>query len=237
MYSKDKLSKVVFFDIETAPGKDSLGSLMEDDPKMADLWSKRCEYLRSKFQENSEKSDDDLYIEKAALHAEFNRIVCASFGRLTFSEDEAKIVVKSYSSFEELEILQNIEKVFTSFVNYEFCGHSIKRFDVPVMCKRMLINGIQLPKFLQIQNLKPWEVPFMDTSDIWSFGAWQEGFTSLELLSTCLGIPTPKDDIRGEEVGRVFWEENDLPRIEAYCEKDVKAVADVLLKISGLPSL
>jgi hypothetical protein len=103
-----------------------------------------------------------------------------------------------------------------------------------MMCKRLLINGKALPKGLQVQNLKPWEMPFIDTSDLWSFGAWQESFVSLELLVTSLGLDTPKDDIKGEEVGQVFWEERDINRIAKYCEKDVFATAQAILKLSNI---
>jgi hypothetical protein len=95
--------------------------------------------------------------------------------------------------------------------------------------------GEPLPKGLQVQNLKPWEMPFIDTSELWSFGAWQEGFSSLELLATSLGLDTPKDDIRGDQVGEVFWQDKDISRITKYCEKDVLATAQIILKLSDLP--
>ena len=100
-----------------------------------------------------------------------------------------------------------------------------------------MINGLSLPKSLMIYDTKPWELSFIDTGDIWSFGAWQEGFSSLELITSVLGLPTPKSDIRGEEVSEVFWETGDHMRIAEYCSRDVKALADVLLKISKLPEI
>jgi DNA polymerase elongation subunit (family B) len=241
MFTPTELQKMVFFDLETAPNYSSLDELNLANPAMATLWSKRCEYLRARFEENRELSDEELYIEKAALAPEFNRIVCATFGRLSFTSNELStevmpsLVLKSYSSTEESEILDGIEKVFTSFAAYKFVGHNIKRFDIPVMCKRLLISGRSLPKGLQIQNLKPWEMPFIDTSELWSFGAWQEGFVSLELLVTSLGLTSPKDDIEGADVGRVFWEERDLSRIVKYCEKDVLSGVQAILKLSSLP--
>lgn len=240
MYTQHELTKVVFFDLETAPQYESLDSLSRENPKLFELWKKRSEYLRTRFEENKDLTDSELYTQKAGLSPEFSRIVCASFGRLSFSGDditgpEPSLIIKSYSSEKESEILAGIQKVFTSFAAYKFCGHNIKRFDVPMMCKRILINGEQLPKGLQIQNLKPWEMPFIDTSELWSFGAWQEGFTSLELLTTVLGLETSKDDIKGSDVADVFWIEKDLDRISTYCEKDVFAVAQTILKLSGLP--
>ena len=233
MYTQDQLSKIVFFDLETASEYRSLDDLHAVNPKMADLWSKRCEYLRGRYPEYLEKTDEQLYEDRAALHPEFNRIVCASFGRLAYDGSIPSMVIKSYTSDDEVDILNGINNVFTKFNKMKFCGHNIKRFDVPVMCKRTLINGLQLPQYLMVHDMKPWEMPFIDTSDVWSFGAWQEGYASLELLTTSLGIDSPKDDIRGEEVSGVYWNESDLDRIARYCEKDVYALAQVLLKWSG----
>jgi len=238
MYTLAEIQKMVFFDLETASTFPTLDGLNAANPRMADLWSKRCNYLRSRFDENKDMSDEQLYEAKAALTPEFSRIVCASFGRVTFSDDPIlgsvpSLIIKSYSSFDEADVLSGINTVFTKFAAYKFAGHNIKRFDVPMMCKRLIMAGTQLPKGLQLTNLKPWEMPLIDTSEIWSFGAWQEGFSSLELLATSLGLETPKDDIRGDEVGDVFWKERDIQRITEYCQKDVLVVAQVILKLSG----
>ena len=234
MYTITEIQKMVFFDIETITAYNGLFTLETENPAMAALWRKRCEYLRERFAENKEKTDDQLYLEKAALHAEFSKIVCISFGRITFQDGLPYLTIKSYSG-EEAEILDGISKVFTKFSTYKFTGHNIKRFDVPFMCKRLLMNGIQLPIGLQIHNLKPWEMPFVDTSDIWSFGAWQESFTSLDLLATSLGLETSKSDISGKDVGKVFYMDGDVNRIATYCQADVLSVAQIILKLSGHP--
>lgn len=235
MYSKEEITKMVFFDLETASQFKSLSDLRKSSPKMAELWSKRCEYLRTRFEENKEMSDDELYVDKSALHAEFNRIVCASFGRITFDlEGTPTMIMKSYYGKDENEILKGVHKVFDKFSSCKFVGHSIKRFDIPVLCKRMLLNGFTLPKGLAVQGLKPWEQPYLDTAELWSFGAWQEGFSSLELLATALGLDTPKDDIKGADVTKVFWEEGNCDRIAVYCQKDVLATTQVVMKLSNL---
>jgi 3'-5' exonuclease len=235
MYSPTELGKIVFFDLETASEYQSLDELAAVNPKMAELWSKRCIYLRSKFEENRDLTDEELYQAKAALTPEFSRIVCATFGRLTFIGNEPSAILKSYCSTHEEDVLDGIQKVFDKFATLKFSGHNIKRFDIPMMCKRLLINGRPLPKGLQVQNLKPWEMPFIDTSELWSFGAWQESFVSLELLVTSIGLETPKNDIKGEDVSKVFWEASDTSRIAEYCQRDVFAVMQALLKLSGLP--
>jgi hypothetical protein len=234
MYTPSELAKVVFFDLETASEYATLDELALAKPKMAELWSKRCEYLRSRFEENREMTDEELYKAKAALTPEFARIVCATFGRISYTGDEPNALLKSYCSTSERDVLEGITKVFDKFATLKFSGHNIKRFDIPMMCKRLLINGYTLPRGLQVQNLKPWEMPFIDTSEIWSFGAWQEGFASLELLVTSIGLETPKGDIKGEDVSRVFWEEGDTDRISEYCQRDVFAGMQTLLKLSNL---
>ncbi|CAB4175697.1 Predicted 3'-5' exonuclease, PolB-like [uncultured Caudovirales phage] len=234
MYTPAELAKTVFFDLETASEYESLDQLALNKPKMAELWSKRCEYLRSRFEENRDMTDEQLYEAKAALTPEFARIVCATFGRLNFIGEDPNVIIKSYCSGHEDEVLDGIQKVFDKFSSLKFSGHNIKRFDIPMMCKRLLIHGRSLPKGLQIQNLKPWEMPFIDTSELWSFGAWQEGFVSLELLVTSIGLETPKGDIKGEEVSRVFWQDGDTQRIAEYCQRDVFAGIQTLLKLSNL---
>jgi|TARA_R110000868_G_scaffold94815_1_gene261252 DNA polymerase elongation subunit (family B) len=233
MYSQSELTKAVFFDLETAAEYESLDLLLLANKKKAELWSKRCDYLRLRFEENKYLTDEELYVEKAALTPEFARIVCATFARLSWTEEGPSLIVKSYSSDSEIEVLEGIHKVFEKFFNLKFVGHNIKRFDVPMMCKRLLINGYSLPKGLLIHNLKPWEMPFIDTSEVWSFGAWQEGFTSLDLLATSIGLDSPKEEIQGSEVNSYFWK-GEIEKITKYCERDVMTTTNILLKLSGL---
>lgn len=233
MYSQSELTKAVFFDLETAAEHYSLDALNRANPKKAELWSKRCVYLRSRFEENKDMTDEELYVEKAALTPEFARIVCASFARLSWTENGPALIMKSYASENESEVLEGIHKVFEKFFNLKFIGHNIKRFDVPMMCKRILINGNSLPKGLLVHNLKPWEMPFIDTSEVWSFGAWQESFASLDLLATSIGLDSPKEELQGSEVNQYFWDGR-LDDITHYCERDVLTTTNILLKLSGL---
>jgi hypothetical protein len=98
----------------------------------------------------------------------------------------------------------------------------------------MLINGVKLPKTLNLAGKKPWEVPHLDTLELWKFGDYKN-YTSLNLLAAVFNIPTPKDDIDGSDVARVYWEEKNLPRIVVYCQKDVLTVAQVFLRFKGEP--
>ena len=97
----------------------------------------------------------------------------------------------------------------------------------------MLLNGIPLPAILNIAGKKPWEISFLDTMELWRFGDYKS-YTSLKLLTHIFGIPSPKDDIDGSQVAGVYWGEKDLLRIVRYCEKDVLAIAQLLLKYKGM---
>jgi predicted PolB exonuclease-like 3'-5' exonuclease len=117
----------------------------------------------------------------------------------------------------------------------KLCAHNGKEFDFPYLGRRFVINGIRLPAPLSdLQGKKPWEVRLEDTMQLWKFGDYKS-YTSLDLLTAVLGIPTPKDDIDGSMVGKVFWEDKDYARIAHYCEKDVVATAQVMLRFSGMP--
>lgn len=228
MFSEAQLAKTLFFDIETACGKAKFSDLSEAEQS---VWSKRCLYLRERFEDNKDMPDAELYDYKGALHSEFNKIICVSLGRVV--NGEIKII--SYSGDNEADVLNKTHEAIDKFISMGFtlCGHSIKRFDIPVLAKRTLINGIELPGYLMIHNSKPWELPFLDTADVWSFGAWQEGTASLESIAVSLGIPTPKDDISGKDVNETYYRGKGLDTIVKYCEKDVIATTKVLYRISN----
>jgi predicted PolB exonuclease-like 3'-5' exonuclease len=236
MFEPHQIEKMLFFDIETA------GSVkyLEDLPsKMQELWGNRSEILRNqlagKYPDNKDKTDSELYQLKSALHAEFGRVVCVSFGKVKFVDGVPTAQIISYSGSDEIDILEKSFKLMTGMAKNSVkpVGHNIKRFDVPFLCKRAFINSIEPATPLQIWDKKPWETSLVDTSDLWSFGAWQEGFTSLDLLATVLGIDSPKDDIKGDQVHENFWAGN-IDRITEYCQKDVVTLIQIALRLSGL---
>jgi hypothetical protein len=236
MFTQPQLEKLVFFDIETASQQ---ASLEEINPRLQDQWVKRAEYLRNhlseKYPDNADQTDEALFLAKSALQAEFGRVVCVTFGKMKFNENgEPVFQLITYKGEDEDLILQQtfalMDKLAKSGI--KLSGHNIKRFDIPFLCKRGLINSMTLPIPLQIWDKKPWELPFVDTSELWSFGAWQEGFTSLDLLTCVLDIDSPKDDISGDQVTEQFWAGN-IDRIAEYCQKDVLALAQILLRLSG----
>jgi hypothetical protein len=237
MINKKDLTSIIFFDIETTSQYPSLDNLKLNNEPLYKLWIKRTEYLRAKFEENRELSDSELYLKKSGLSAEFNKIICITFGRLEYSQesDSFKFVLKTYSNHDEKQLLIDSSVAFTKFNKFKYCGHNIKRFDIPVLGKRYLINGLSVPEIISKASIaKPWELPYIDTSDLWSFGAWQEGFASLELIAECLDLPSPKEDLRGDQVTEVYWSTKDLAKISNYCEKDVETLMRILIKLSEL---
>jgi len=88
----------------------------------------------------------------------------------------------------------------------------------------MVISGISIPKQLNLIGKKPWEIPHLDTLELWKFGDYKH-YTSLKLLTHILGVPSPKGDIDESQVAAMYYKEKDLPRIVRYCEQDVSALA------------
>lgn len=181
-----------------------------------------------------------LYPKKAAIWAEFGKIICISMGFFVKGREGYTFRVKSFYGHDECQILreftETVEKLVATKKSIAFCGHNIREFDIPYICRRMLINQQCIPTYLNFQSLKPWEVNMVDTMQCWKFGDYKN-YISLNLLAACLGIPSPKGDIDGSQVGEVYWTERDLPRIARYCQQDVITCAQVYLKMMNLPVL
>lgn len=222
---KVDLEKILFLDIETVPGVWKFEDL---DEKTADLYLSKNKYI----QERDGLSNDQVY-EKAGVFAEFGKIVCISCGIVADKSTGKEIRLKSFYGDDEEELLRDFAKMLNNHYNTPYhvlCGHNAKEFDFPYIARRMLINGIDLPETLDIAGKKPWEIAHLDTMELWKFGDYKH-YTSLSLLCHIFGVPTPKDDISGADVGKVYYEENDLERIVAYCHKDVVALIQVFLKM------
>ncbi|MEZ4848263.1 MAG: 3'-5' exonuclease [Bacteroidia bacterium] len=233
MFTTSQLENILFLDIETVPIKADFSEL---PPRMQELWEKKS--LRYQNSE-PEKSAPELFFEKAGIHAEFGKVVCISCGYLQFDEGgKPSITMKSYYGEDEHKILNDfgnmLDKYTASKSGRNVCAHNGKEFDFPYLGRRYVIHGLKVPYILQVQGKKPWETQFVDTMELWKFGDYK-AYTSLDLLAAVLGVPSPKDDIDGSQVGTVFWKEGDVERIKVYCEKDVLTTAQVVLRMSRLP--
>ncbi len=235
------ITKVLFLDIETVCATSDFTELSND---MQELWTKKgARLLRKPLEEiNDLEEMAVLYKDKAAIYSEFGKIVCISVGYLMRDKDKKlSIRLKSFANRDEKILLEEfavlLNQHYTNLQNQYLCGHNIKEFDIPYICRRMVINQVRLPIMLQLYGKKPWETKhLLDTMVMWKFGDYKS-YTSLKLLAGVLGFPSPKDDIDGSQVGRVFWEEDDLERIAVYCEKDVLATAQLMLKLLYMPIL
>ncbi|MCE5331990.1 MAG: 3'-5' exonuclease [Bacteroidales bacterium] len=229
------LPKIMFLDIETVPQKAGISEIPED---LAHLWEEKYNLIRKRMPEKytDETSAAEAFANSAGIYSEFGKIVCISVGFIYFKGLEMHFRTKSFAGDNEKTILDDFAQLLTKFCTtkeHTLCGHNIKEFDIPYICRRMLINGISLPSVLQISGKKPWEISFIDTLELWKFGDYKN-YTSLKLLTAIFGIPTPKDDIDGSQVARVYYEEKDIERIAVYCQKDVVATTQVFLRMQNI---
>jgi 3'-5' exonuclease len=227
MLSHIPMERILFLDIETVPVTYRFEDL---DLHAKNLWSLKSRWV----QEREDKTPEEVY-ERAGIYAEFAKVVCVSLGYFHGHKQDRTFRITSLFGEEESGILMGLSALFKKFFkdgNALLCAHNGKEFDFPFLARRFVINGLPLPEVLDLAGKKPWEVQHLDTMDLWKFGDYKH-YTSIDLLSYALAIPSPKDDITGADVARVFYEEKDLERIKSYCEKDVLAVAQVMLRFKG----
>jgi 3'-5' exonuclease len=230
MLDNIKVEDVLFLDIETVPACSSYDQL---DTVMQNLWEKKSKQFKL-----PDQAADEVY-ERAGIYSEFGKIICISVG-VVKGKKPLTLRLKSFYGDDERTLLSDFSAMLTKFSGTNkdalLCAHNGKEFDYPFIARRMIINGLIIPEILDNSGKKPWEVKLLDTMDLWKFGDYKN-YTSLELLTSVLGISTPKDDINGSMVAGVYYGENDLERIVRYCEKDVIAITRVLIRFMNLPNL
>jgi uncharacterized protein YprB with RNaseH-like and TPR domain len=221
-----KLESILFLDIETVsqfPDFESLPIILQKH------WDRKSRFFRKETETAA-----DVY-SRAGIYAEFGQIICISVGYIKVKNEHKVLRIKSFSGDDEKDILiEFINLLNKSYQTPEhlLCAHNGKEFDFPYIARRILVNGLKLPKILDIAGKKPWEIKHLDTLELWKFGDYKH-YTSLELLTTIFNIPTSKDDIDGSEVGEIYWIEKDLNRVVKYCRKDVIAIVQLFLRYKG----
>lgn len=221
MINKDTLKKTLYFDIETSGITKTFEDLELENPRLAKMWTKRCKWLVQNSGEDQKKyTASDFWGIKSSLHPEFAKIVCVSFG--AYDEDEPRI--QSFTG-DEMDILKKSNMVLNKAMSkgWKLAGHTIKNFDIPFMGKRFIINGIDPSPMIASLNRKPWESPFLDISEIFSFGGWGQTHTSLDLMSSVFGHESPKDEMDGSMVHDYYYA-GKIEEIKKYCEMDVKVL-------------
>ncbi len=222
------IEEVLFIDIETVPIKPEYSDLNE---KWQQLWERK---MRALIEEGEPA---EILYSKAGIYAEFGRIICISAGYVFQKHNELYFRVKSFHNDDEKFLIQSFFNNLAAFSRAgkrKLCAHNGQEFDFPYIARRALVNDLYLPKIFDIAGAKPWEIKdqLIDTLQLWKFGDYKH-YTSLSLLCELFNIPSPKDDIDGSQVAKIYWEDHDIDRIIRYCEKDTLAVANLLLKYKG----
>ncbi|MDG1037320.1 MAG: 3'-5' exonuclease [Polaribacter sp.] len=220
------LNNILFLDIETVPEEENWKILSK---KTQELFEQKTQYQRK-----DEFTAEEFY-NRAGIWAEFGKIICISVGYFVEVEKKRQLRLRSFFGDDEYKLLTEFKVLLdTHFAKKSnlLCAHNGKEFDFPFLSRRMIIHQIELPKKLNLFGKKPWEVPHLDTLEMWKFGDYKH-YTSLKLLTSILGIPSPKGDIDGSEVASVYYKEKNIQRIVSYCEKDTIAVAQLLLRFNN----
>lgn len=226
------LNKLYVIDIETVPQFPEYRMLSTE-------WQERWSHKIAKTIPES-ATPEESYRQRAGILAEFGKIICISIGCFIEKDGEPSFLIKSICGDDEKVLLQQFLKASNKFCEkrdgFQFAGHNIREFDVPYICRRLLINGLPLPQYLCLNGKKPWEVEMMDTMQWWRFGDYKN-FVSLDLLAGVMNVPTSKNDIDGSMVQDVYYKEKNLKRIVDYCQRDVEVVANLLLRFNNMPLL
>lgn len=225
-----QIENLLLIDIETVP-QYSLFNDLTDEWKL--LWEEK---VQKTLPENI--TAGEFYPMRAGVMAEFAKVICISIGYFKKEAGAIQLRLKSFYGDDEKHLLQDFISILklsdTNNNRWNFCGHNIKEFDIPFICRRLLVNGIAIPPILDFQNRKPWETNMVDTFQYWRFGDYKH-YTSLKLLAAALGVPSPKDDIDGSMVADVYWKEKNLQRIVTYCQKDVITTGNIMLRFNNMP--
>lgn len=218
----DYLSEILFIDIETVSQVRDYESLPE---RFKHAWEKKAKIIAK------DSTPNDVYFEKSAIFAEYGKVVVIGMGLIHKHNGEDKLRIKAFASDNEHELLSMFVNFLSDHKNIKrLCAHNGREFDFPYLCRRLLINKIKIPSILNFSNLKPWEIPHLDTLDMWKFGDWKN-YTSLETLATVFDIPTSKDGIDGSQVNDYYYNKKGLEQISLYCKKDVLVLAQVYLNL------
>jgi len=221
------IKRLAVVDIETVGVTGTFADLSERQPRLAAKWLERAKWLKERYKDtNGSMSTDDLWQHKAGLHSEYGKVICVSFGvfgddgkkvHSYYGDDEAEVLTKTATALERIDEKKRI-----------LAGHTIERFDIPFLWKRMLINRISPPGIINTWGKKPWDLNYFDLAKFWSGGAWQESFTSLDTLSAIFGVKSPKEDVKGSGVHGLYWHNAGLESIKTYCEGDIVATMNVI---------
>jgi 3'-5' exonuclease len=227
------ITKLLFIDIETVGVQPDWDSLVKNNEALSFQFENYLDWFQKRFPEDADKPVGTMFVNRSALVPEFARIACVS---VAFVMDNGEVKMQSFSDPDEGKMLLDVQKLLyrVGELGFFLCGHNVKGFDIPMLAKRMIINGILPPKILPGHDTKPWEVKALDTKELWQYGSYGS-IASLELMCVSLGVESSKNmEVTGNKVHEAFWIKKDIKGIVEYCEKDVSVLIDVIKKIVEL---
>ncbi len=229
MLDNINIHDILFLDIETVP---AVSVYSELSPQMKELWNHKAGFLKK----SEDETPETLY-NRAGIYSEFGKIICigAGFFNPNVKKKQREFRMTAFYGDDEKVLLHDFASLLNKHFNaaeHLLCAHNGKEFDFPFIARRMLVNKIKIPFILDVVGKKPWENTLLDTMQLWRFGDYKQ-YTSLTLLAALFNIPTPKDDMQGSDVHRVYWQEKNLERIAKYCSKDTLTVAQLFLSYRG----
>lgn len=230
------LEDVLFVAIETVSQSSTLREL---PPRLAAAWQEKAQ---SQLFKDDNKGPEDLYCEQAGLYAEFGKIITitAAYFHKHTTENELELRVKSISNPDDekgqLEEFKNLLNERFDPNRLRLCAHNGKEFDFPFLCRRMLLHCIPIPAALNFAGKKPWEVPHLDTMEMWMFGN-RKYFASLDMLAALFDIPLNEPFLQGREISQVFYEEGDMQKIISRGQQKVITTAQLYMRYRCSPLL
>jgi hypothetical protein len=227
------LEKLLFIDIETVGVQSDWESLKKSNLELSFVFENYIDWFQKRFPEDADKPVGQMFVNRAALVPEFARIACVS---VAFVTDKGETKMQSFSNKNEKDLLQDVQKLLRRVgeLGFFLCGHNVKGFDIPMLAKRMIINGLLPPKILPGHDTKPWEIKALDTKELWQYGGYGT-IASLELMCVSMGVESSKNmEVTGNKVHEAYWTNKDIKGIVEYCEKDVLVLIDVIKKITTL---
>jgi uncharacterized protein YprB with RNaseH-like and TPR domain len=227
------LEKLLFIDIETVGIQPDWETLKKSNLELSFVFENYIDWFQKRFPEDADKPVGQMFVNRAALVPEFARIACVS---VAFVTDKGETKVQSFSNENEKDLLQDVQKLLRRVgeLGFFLCGHNVKGFDIPMLAKRMIINGLLPPKILPGHDTKPWEIKALDTKELWQYGGYGT-IASLELMCVSMGVESSKNmEVTGNKVHEAYWSNKDIKGIVEYCEKDVLVLIEVIKKITTL---
>jgi hypothetical protein len=244
------LEKTLFIDLETAPLWRSLSDIPAASDTLVEHWERRYGKNRP-----PDESADEHFLNNAAIHAIYGRIVCIGLGWIGLHNGTWCWRETVLYDLNETQILSNFLKIWTEkFLPppgspdiAALCGHNLLNFDYIFLGRRILLNHLPLPRPWVSTLTQPYwnlrEVRLIDTMRLWSMGETGSGaFIGLEVLAQVLGIPFRKS-ISHQEIRERFFQWQDTgdesyfqPVVE-YCAQDVRTTAKIYLRLIGRSDL